>query len=149
MITKNELTKLQHEKLTLAAKILKNTAELYNGNKSLLSLWGGGVITHGIPKNNKCIIGITEAAKKESNEMNITKDHLFRVTETARYVIDAIKKNKLKINEIEDLLLERSALMKTTKTENNQILRKALDLCENKDDWRELYHIAGIKYELY
>ena len=49
---------------------MKNTAELYKGNKSLLPLWGGGVITHGVPKVKKCIIGITEAAKKEDNKNN-------------------------------------------------------------------------------
>ncbi len=149
MITKNELNELQREKLNLAAHILKNTANLFNGNRSLLSLWGGGVITHGVPKINKCVIGITDAAKNESNDNNITKDHLYRVTETANLVINAIKENNLDIDDIENLLLKRSAQMITTKTENNKILRKALEQCKNKDNWKELYKIAGIKYELY
>lgn len=149
MITKQELNELQCEKLNLAAYILKNTAKLFNGNRSLLSLWGGGVITHGVPKISKCIIGITEAAKNESNDNNITRDHLYRVTETAKHVIYAIKENNLDIDEIENALLTRSALMITTRTENNKKLKDALKQCENKDNWQELYKIAGIKYELY
>jgi hypothetical protein len=149
MITKNELSKLQYEKLNLAAHILKNTAKLFNGNTALLSLWGGGVITHGIPKVKKCIIGITEAAKKEKDKKKVTKDHLFRVTETAKFLINAINHNNIEIEEIENILLKRSALMITTRNENNKNLKDALDQCKNKDNWKELYKIAGIKYELY
>ena len=39
--------------------------------------------------------------------------------------------------------------MITTKEENNRTLQKALSLCENKDEWQELYRVAGVKYELY
>jgi len=61
--------------------------------------------------------------KSGNNKNNTKKDHLFRVTETARYVINCIKETNLDISEIENILLKRSALMRTTKTENNKLLR--------------------------
>ena len=148
MITKKDLNKLQLEKLNLAANILKRTADLFNGNGSLLPLWAAGVITHGVPKIKKCEIGITMDAKNASKELR-TKDHLYRVTETAKFVISEITRSNLSVEDIEILLLKRSALMITTRTENNNKLKKALNQCENKDNWEELYRIAEIKYELY
>jgi len=47
------------------------------------------------------------------------------------------------------VLLERSALMKTTRVENNKKLKEALKLCTNRDSWEELYSLAGNEYELY
>lgn len=82
MITKKELNELQQKKLTVAAGILHRTAPLFDGTQSLLPLWGGGVITHGIPKFIKCVISITEDAKK-AKKKDTTNDHLYRVTETA------------------------------------------------------------------
>jgi len=148
MITKKDLNELQKKKLSLAASILYRSASLFDGTRSLLPLWGGGVITHGIPKFKKCEIGITEAAKIADKE-DRTKDHLYRVTETAKYVIDKINESDLNISDIENLLLARSALMITTRTENNKKLKDALKLCKNKDSWQELYEKAEIKYELY
>ena len=149
MITKNDLNELQKLKLNLAANMLKETAHLFNGDKSLLPLWGGGIITHGIPKIKACVIGITKNAKN-ATKTDLTNDHLYRVTETAKFVINKIQANKsLTVEEIENLLLERSALMTTTRTENNSILKDALKKCENKDNWKELYEKAGIEYELY
>jgi len=148
MITKADLNELQLQKLSLAAGILYKSASLFDGTRSLLPLWGGGVITHGIPKFKKCVIGITLDAKK-SDIKDRTKDHLYRVTETAKFVIDKINEDNLCILDIETLLLERSALMITTRTENNKKLKEALKICENKDSWHELYEKAGIKYELY
>ena len=148
MIAKSELNELQQKKLTLAASILHSTASLFDGTKSLLPLWGAGVITHGVPKISKCVIGITENAKLSKKE-DTTKDHLYRVTETARFILNKIQKDNLDINTIENLLLERSALMITTRSENNKTLKEALERCENKDSWEELYQEANIKYELY
>lgn len=148
VICKDDLNTLQQEKLNIAANILKNTAYLYTGNKSLLPLWGAGVITHGIPKINKCVIGITKNAKKAENK-DRTKDHLYRVTETAKFVINKIEKEDLTIEDIEKILLQRSALMITTRTENNKILKEALIYCKDKDSWEELYDKAGVEYEIY
>ena len=149
MITENDLNELQKIKLNLAANMLKQTAHLFKGNKSLLPLWGGGIITHGIPKIKACVIGITKKAKK-AKKTDTTNDHLYRVTETAKFVINEIQTNKnLTVEEIENLLLERSALMTTTRTENNSILKDALKHCKNKDDWKELYKKADIEYELF
>ena len=148
MITKDDLNDLQRKKLEIAANILHKTAELYDDTQSLLPLWGGGVITHGVPKFKKCIIGITEDAKR-AKKQETTNDHLYRVTETAKFVINKIKKDNLDVSGIEELLLKRSALMTTTRTENNKKLKDALKLCKNKDSWEELYNKAGIKYELY
>ena len=148
MITKQDLNELQQEKLHLAASILYRSADLYNGNKSLLPLWGGGVISHGVPKTKKCVVGITEEAKK-ANIKDRTNDHLYRVTETAKFVIEKINQEQLTVEQIEDLLLSRSALMTTTRSENNKKLRDALESCNDKDSWQELYEKAGIKYELY
>jgi hypothetical protein len=148
MITKKDLNDLQRKKLAVAAGILYRTAALFDGTQSLLPLWGGGVITHGIPKFKKCVIGITEDAKR-AEKKDQTNDHLYRVTETAKFIINKIKEDSLGVNEIENILLERSALMITTRTENNKKLKDALKKCENKDSWEELYKNAGIKYELY
>jgi hypothetical protein len=148
VITKNELNDLQKKKLYVAASILHKSASLFDGNTSLLPLWGGGVISHGIPKNIKCVIGITNDAEAVDKK-DRAKDHLYRVTETARYVINKINTENLSIHEIEETLLSRSALMITTRTENNKKLKSALRLCENKDSWEELYSKAGIKYRLY
>ena len=148
MITKSDLNELQRKKLNIAAGILHKSASLFDGDRSLLPLWGGGVITHGIPKINKCIIGITYDAEA-SHVSERTKDHLYRVTETAKYVIDKINADNLTLDEVESILLDRSALMTTTRTENNKKLKAALKLCENKDSWQELYAKAGIKYKLY
>ena len=148
MVTKESLSDLQRKKLTLAANILHKTASLFDGTQSVLPLWGGGVITHGIPKINKCIIGITCDAKS-AEKKDTTKDHLYRVTETAKFIINKIKKDNVNATEIESILLERSALMITTRTENNKKLKDALKQCENKDSWEELYEKAGIKYVLY
>jgi len=149
MISKKELNTLQTTKLNLAANMLYRTADLYDGNsKSLLPLWGGGIVSHGVPKIKKCIIGITEAAELAPVNKR-TNDHLFRVTETVSHIIQRIKNDNLSIAEIEDILLQRSALMTTTREENNKILKDALRHCENKDCWQELYKYAGIKYRLY
>ena len=148
MITKNDLNELQQKKLTVAAGILHRTACLFDGTQSLLPLWGGGVISHGIPKFKKCVIGITEDAKR-AEKKDTTNDHLYRVTETAKFIINKIIEEDLDVGKIENILLERSALMTTTRTENNQKLKDALKQCENKDSWEELYKKAGIKYELY
>lgn len=148
MLDRSNLNELQTEKLNLAAKMLKQTAHLFNENKSLLPLWGAGIITHGIPKIKACEIGITEEAEKEIKE-NRTKDHLFRVTQTANVIINEINNNDITVEEIEDLLLQRSSLMITTRNENNTILKEALKKCTNKDDWTELYKLAKIKYRLY
>jgi len=148
MVTKDDLNELQQKKLTIAASILHKTAHLFDGTQSLLPLWGGGVITHGIPKFKKCVIGITEDAKRAKKE-DITKDHLYRVTETAKFVINKIREENLNVNAIEKILLERSALMITTRAENNKKLKDALKQCDDKDSWEELYKKAGIKYELY
>lgn len=147
-VTKKDLNELQLEKLRVAAEMLMATAHLYNGNKSLLPLWGAGVITHGIPKVKKCEIGITVAAKNAKKE-DITKDHLYRVTETARIILEKIQTNQLSILQIEEMLLDRSAQMITTRNENHKQLKDALKLCINQDSWEELYHKANIKYELY
>ncbi|WP_036191947.1 hypothetical protein [Marinobacterium lacunae] len=148
MVCKDDLNALQRKKLTAAASILHRTAHLYDGTQSLLPLWGGGVITHGVPKFKKCIIGITEDAKIAKKE-DRTSDHLYRVTETAKYVLSKIVEDDLDVSAIEDVLLARSALMITTRSENNKKLKDALKQCENKDSWQELYEKAGIKYELY
>lgn len=148
MIVKEDLNELQRKKLALAAGILHRSASLFDGTQSTLPLWGGGVITHGIPKVRKCVIGITEDAKK-SQKKDTTNDHLYRVTETARYVLNRINGENLGVDEIESILLQRSALMTTTRAENNRILKDALKQCEDKDSWQELYEKAGIRYELY
>ncbi len=136
------------KKLNVAAGILHKSASLFDGNLSLLPLWGGGVITHGVPKTIKCVIGITEDAEL-SGTKDRTKDHLYRVTKTAKFVIDKINSGNLSVSDVEEILLERSALMITTRTENNKKLKAALVLCENQDSWEELYDKAEIKYKLY
>ena len=128
--------------------MLKETAYLFKGNTSFLPLWGAGIITHGIPKIKRCVIGITEKAKI-AEKKDQTKDHLYRVTETARYIINEINTQNIDIDKVEKLLLERSALMITTRSENNHELKQSLSKCTNKDDWIELYKIAKIKYTLY
>ncbi len=148
MITKDDLNELQLKKLTLAAGILHRSAVLFDGAQNTLPLWGGGVITHGMPKFKKCVIGITKDAK-QSQKKDTTNDHLYRVTETAKFILNKINNEKLGMNEIENILLQRSALMTTTRTENNKTLKDALKLCKDRDSWQELYKKAGIEYELY
>lgn len=147
-VTVDDLNELQRKKLRLAANILHRTAIFYDGSQNTLPLWGGGVITHGIPKIKKCVIGITKDAKLVEKK-DTTNDHLYRVTETARYILSKINEENLEVAEIETILLERSALMTTTRNENNQRLKRAISLYENKDSWQELYMKAGIEYELY
>lgn len=147
-VTTDDLNELQRKKLRLAANILRASAEFYDGSQSTLPLWGGGVITHGIPKITKCVIGITKDAKVAAKK-DTTNDHLYRVTETARYVLNRIRSEKLSVEEIESILLQRSALMTTTRTENNSKLKEAVKHCSDKDSWEELYMRAGIEYELY
>ncbi len=101
-----------------------------------------------MPKVKKCIIGITKDAKV-ANRRDRTNDHLYRVTETARYILNRINEEGLGVEAIEAMLLQRSALMTTTRTENNKKLKDALKLCSNKDSWEELYMKAGIEYELF
>ena len=136
----------QRRKLRVAAEILKRTADIYDGTKYLRPHWAAGVITHGQPKIQECIIGITEEAEKSAVE-ELTQDHLYRVTETAEYILT--RANGLSIEEIEEILLDRSIKMVTTRSQNNSVLRKAIKKCQNKDDWQELYRVAGIKYRLY
>jgi len=144
MITEEDLNYLQKQKLNVAANILHKTASLFDGEQSLLPLWGGGVITHGIPKIKKCVIGITKDAEKainDGNKKDTTNDHLYRVTETAKFIILKIKTDDLNVTQIKKLLLERSALMTTTRSENNKKLKDALKQCKNKDSWEELYEL--------
>lgn len=141
-----KLTPMQRKKLRVAAEILKHTAVIYDGTKCLRPLWGAGVITHGQPKIQDCIIGITEEAEKSVGE-KLAQDHLFRVTETVEYILS--RASNLSVEEIERILLDRSIKMITTRNQNNSVLRNALKKCPNKDDWQELYRVAGIKYRLY
>lgn len=147
----NEKRKLlndkQKDKLRLAAQMLKATAKLYDKNKpNLLPLWGGGIITHGQPKIKDFTIGISKkAANAEENER--TKDHLYRVTETAKVILSRLQKENLSVEQIEDILLERSIYMIVTRSENNNDLKKARDP-SNEDNWKALYKKAGVEYTL-
>lgn len=152
MLTANEkrnlLTEKQKEKLRLAAKMLKVSAKLYDESKSyLLPLWGGGIITHGQPQNKDFVIGISKRAAKVDKKER-TKDHLYRVTETAKVILSRLKKEDLSVEEIENILLKRSMYMIVTRSENSNDLKKAKD-SSNEDDWEALYRKAGVEYTLY
>lgn len=152
MLTANAKRKLltdkQKEKLRLAAQMLKATAKLYDKNKpNLLPLWGGGIITHGQPQNKDFIIGISKRAAK-ADKKETTKDHLYRVTETAKVILTRLQKENLSVEEIENILLERSMYMIVTRSENSVDLKNAKDP-SNEDDWKALYKKAGIEYTLY
>lgn len=142
---KARLNPLQRKKLQVAAQILKLTADLYDGTSSVLPLWAAGVITHGQPKSNKYVIGTTAAAKNAATK-DTAIDHLFRVTATAEIILTRAK--NLSVEDIEDILLQRSITMRTTRAENNNQLKKALKNCANKDDWQELYRVAGVRFTL-
>lgn len=152
MLTANEkrerLTDIQKAKLRLAAQMLKATAEFYDESKpNLLPLWGGGIITHGQPQNKAFVIGVSKkAAKAEKKER--TKDHLYRVTETAKFILTKLQKENLSIEEIEDILLKRSEYMVVTRSENSGILKETLKKISNKDNWEVLYEKAGVEYTL-
>jgi hypothetical protein len=149
---RQSLNPLQVLKLVTAAKMLKQTAGIFaeltnNPSKSsLLPLWAAGVISHGQPKSKFFEIGITDEAQKVSAQER-TRDHLFRVTATAEYILS--RASDLAPEDIENVLLERSLLMATTRKENNYVLKEALARCDNKDDWRELYQKAGVTFLLH
>lgn len=149
-LLKASLNPLQKRKLRLSAQMLLATSDLYDDrtDRNLLPLWGGGAISHGLPKTKNFVIGTTLAAKS-ANKDNTTRDHLFRVTETARQILCRLKNEELTVEEIESILISRSLMMKTTKSENNGRLKRALKLCKDPDKWEELYSRAGIEYELY
>jgi hypothetical protein len=67
----------------------------------------------------------------------------------AKFILNKINIENPTVEEVESMLLLRSAQMTTTRKENNTILKDALKQCENKDSWQELYEKAGIVYELY
>lgn len=144
---RERLTDIQKAKLRLAAQMLKATAKFYDESKpNLLPLWGGGIITHGQPQNKAFVIGVSKkAAKAEKKER--TKDHLYRVTETAKVILSRLKKEKLSEKEIEDILLDRSMYMIVTRSENSVDLKRARDP-SNEDDWKALYKKAGVEYTL-
>lgn len=151
MLTVNEKRKFlnskQKEKLRLAAQMLKATADLYDESKPyLLPLWGAGVITHGQPKIKDFVIGISKQASM--GEEKTTWDHLYRVTETAKFILTKLQKKDLSIEQIEDLLLKRAEYMIVTRSENNKDLKAAKD-STNEDDWNALYKKAGVEYTLY
>ena len=141
-----QLSPIQRKKLRVAAEILKITASLYDGTKCLLPHWAAGVISHGQPKSRDFVVGITDEAQK-SKKSELARDHLYRVTATAEYIL--LRASGLSIDEIEKILLVRSIQMITTRTQNNKELKRFLKKCSNKDDWRELYRVAGIGYHLY
>lgn len=149
---RQSLNSLQVLKLATAAKMLKQTAGIFaelNNNpskSSLLPLWAAGVISHGQPKSKFFEIGITDEALKVSAQER-TRDHLFRVTATAEYIL--LRASDWATEDIENVLLERSLFMVTTRRQNNSILKDALALCENKDDWRELYQKADVTFQLH
>lgn len=152
MLTANAKRKLltdkQKEKLRLAAQMLKATAKLYDKSKpNLLPLWGGGIITHGQPQNKDFIIGISKRAAK-ADKKETTKDHLYRVTETAKVILTRLQKENLSVEEIENILLDRSMYMIVTRSENSVDLKNAKDP-SNEDDWKALYKKAGVEYSIY
>lgn len=110
-------------------------------------MWGGGIITHGQPQNKDFIIGISKRAAK-ADKKETTKDHLYRVTETAKVILTRLQKENLSVEEIENILLERSMYMIVTRSENSVDLKNAKDP-SNEDDWRALYKKAGVEYKLY
>lgn len=143
--TRTHLSPKQAKKLELAARMLKATAKLWDGDKSMLPHWAAGIITHGQPKGRSFVIGTTEAAKKAPKD-DIARDHLFRVTATAEYILS--RADTLTVKEIESILLQRSLTMITTRSQNNRDLKRAIKKCSSKDDWQELYRIANIEYTL-
>jgi len=154
-IAKKELNPLQKKKLETAAKIFIATARLYQGvkDKSLLPLWAAGVVTHGQPKGNKFIVGITNSASKavkENNTKLTTLDHLFRVTQTAKFILNKINTNNISCADVEQILLDRSIYMRTTREENSGVLKAAIKNlpAAQQDDWKALYTEAGIEYKL-
>lgn len=152
MLTVNDKRKLltdkQKEKLRLAAQMLKATAKFYDESKTnLLPLWGRGIITHGQPQNKDFVIGISKRAEKAKKEER-TKDHLCRVTETAKVILSKLQEENLSVEQIEDILLERSKYMIVTRSENSNDLKKAKDP-SNEDDWEALYRKAGVEYTRY
>lgn len=147
MINKSEMTPKARKKIRLAAEIIKRTAGLFDGDKSMLPLWGAGVVTHGQPVSKSLEIGISNAARKATKKNETTRDHLYRVTATAEHLLK--KASTLSVEQIEDILLQRAITMRVTRSENNSTLRLAINKCKSKDDWRELYRVAGVEYELY
>lgn len=150
---KNSLNQKQAKKLKMAASILKATCHLYDDetDRALLPFWGAGIITFGQPNTERFVIGITRAAlqvKEGQKEGKLTKDHLFRVTETARHILMRARNGNLTEEQIEDILLERAIKMVTTRDENSRVLKNAIKTCDTKDDWEKLYQHAGVKYEL-
>lgn len=143
---RQKLSELQAKKLNLAARIIKQTAELYDGDQRVLPIWAAGVITHGQPKKKYYEIGITKTAQN-ADRKDQARDHLYRVTATVEYLLK--RAEQLSVTQIEDILLARAAVMVTTRNENNHKLKKALKLCSDKDDWKTLYNAAGIEYDLY
>lgn len=142
---RKHLSTKQTKKLNLAARMLKATANLWDGDKSMLPHWAAGIITHGQPKGRYFEIGTTKAAKGAPTQ-NIARDHLFRVTATAEYILS--RAGALTVQEIENILLQRSLTMITTRSQNNRDLKRAIKNCSNKDDWQELYRTAKIEYTL-
>jgi hypothetical protein len=143
------LSEKQIKKLKLAAKMLKETAKFWDGDNSMLPHWAAGIITHGQPKGKYFEVGKTEAAEN-AQKQDITHDHLYRVTATAKHILSLVKaRDNLTIEEIENILLQRSLTMITTRSQNNSDLKKAIKSCSNKDDWKELYEKARIKYKLF
>ena len=124
-----KLTLKQAEKLRLAAEILKATAHLYDAAKpTLLPHWGGGVITHGQPKSTSLIIGISREAQKAPKDTR-TRDHLYRVTQTAETILVSIQKTPgISISEIEQMLLDRAVYMVVTKSENSHVFYRSLKM---------------------
>ena len=138
-------------KLNVAAAILKSTASIYEAltdeeKKFVLPLWGGGVVSHGLPKSDYFRIGISWEAECSTKDKR-TDDHLYRVTATAQYIL--LNAYKWKIENIEDELLRRSALMVVTKGQNSGVLKRCLKDCDNQDNWQELYKNAGVLYRLF
>lgn len=147
---KSRLKEIQKLKLALAAKILKNTTELYEDvcshtlKRSLLPLWAAGVVTHAQPKAKQMyVVGITKSAQNAKN--NCTDDHLFRVTATAEFIL--ARARFLAEEDIQNILIVRSIKMTTTRAENSGTLKHTVKKCKDPDDWQELYRVAGVEYD--
>jgi hypothetical protein len=146
-----KLTAKQALKLKTAAMVLKATSSIYNDldegdKKTLLPLWGGGVVTHGLPTS--FVIGRSKEASDSKNKQELTKDHLYRVTATADYILRHADKCDWDTNKIQEVLLQRSLLMIVTKKQN-RILKNTVKHCDNQDDWKELYKKAKIQYDIF
>jgi len=146
-----KLTAKQALKLKTAAMVLKATSSIYNDldegdKKTLLPLWGGGVVTHGLPTS--FVIGRSKEASDSKNKQELTKDHLYRVTATADYILRHADKCDWDTNKIQEILLQRSLLMIVTKKQN-RILKNTVRHCDNQDDWKELYEKAKIQYDIF